>query len=108
MVYEEREYILPGEYNHFPIYPTYIYSQEYIIIWRKPLIQPGYYTVGVVTGTPKSSNNHPSQVTFVVERAIARNSTSVHERETVVCFLVFQKNTISKKGENNSKDYGPR
>jgi hypothetical protein len=46
--------------------------------------------VGVVTGTPKSFNNHRNQVTYAVKRAIACNSASALERETTVCFFDFQ------------------
>jgi hypothetical protein len=45
--------------------------------------------VGVVTDTPKSSNNHYNQVTSAVKLAIALNSASALEREMVVCFFVF-------------------
>lgn len=46
--------------------------------------------VGVVEETPKSSSNQRSQVTSAVKKAMARNSASVLERETAVCFSVFQ------------------
>jgi hypothetical protein len=46
--------------------------------------------VGVEAVTPKSSRSHLSQVTSAVTVAIALNSTSALERETTVCFLVFQ------------------
>jgi hypothetical protein len=45
--------------------------------------------VGVVTGTPRSSRSHRSQVASVVTVAIARSSASTLERETTICFLVF-------------------
>jgi len=40
--------------------------------------------------TPKSSNNHHSQVTSAITRVIALNSSSALERETATYFLVFQ------------------
>jgi hypothetical protein len=46
--------------------------------------------VGIETETPKSSSNHRSQVTSAVTRVIAHNLASVLERETIICFLVFQ------------------
>uniref|UniRef100_A0A7N0VK90 Uncharacterized protein n=1 Tax=Kalanchoe fedtschenkoi TaxID=63787 RepID=A0A7N0VK90_KALFE len=46
--------------------------------------------VGIETETPKSSSSHRSQVIAVVTRAMVRNSASALERETAVCFLVFQ------------------
>jgi hypothetical protein len=46
--------------------------------------------VGEVAGTPRSSRSHRSQVTSVVAVAIARSLASALERETAVCFLVFQ------------------
>jgi hypothetical protein len=52
----------------------------------------------------KSASNQRNQVTYTVTRAEAHNSASTLERETVVCFLVFQankrdtkKNTIRRK-----------
>ena len=46
--------------------------------------------VGAVAGTPKSSRSHHSHVTSAVTVAIARSKASALERETAVCFLVFQ------------------
>jgi hypothetical protein len=46
--------------------------------------------VGAVADTPKSSRSHRSHVTSAVTVAIALNLALALERETVVCFLVFQ------------------
>jgi hypothetical protein len=45
--------------------------------------------VGVVTNTPKSSNNHHNQVTSAVKLAIAVNSASALEQDMAVCFFIF-------------------
>jgi hypothetical protein len=46
--------------------------------------------VGAEVITPKSSRSHLSHVTSAMTVAIALNSSLALERETAVCFLVFQ------------------
>jgi len=46
--------------------------------------------VGVEVVTLKSSSRHLSHVTLAFTVAIARNSASALDRETAICFLVFQ------------------
>jgi hypothetical protein len=46
--------------------------------------------VGPGSETPRSTKSHLNQVILAVTDAIALNSASALERDTAVCFFVFQ------------------
>jgi hypothetical protein len=46
--------------------------------------------VGPGSETPRSTKSHLNQVILAITDAIALNSASALEQDTVVCFFVFQ------------------